>query len=333
MVEGARGTMRRRTLITGLPWLISSRSVAAWAESTMHVAALWPFPEGDDEGRALAAAFGAALKARADTELQLDHRWGGADRERTRALAAELVGSKPRVIFTYLNAQLRAVSPLTRTIPIVFVGAADPVGHGLVASLKRPGGNITGFTLYESSLGGKWLAALREGVPAIRRVTLLLNPSAQIRGGYLYANAFKTTAAALAIEHSIVVAERPGDLEPVIADLARRKDAGLIVAPGAFSEVNGDRLVALTTEHRIPTVFAIRRFAYRGGLMSYGPDPAEVVRRAAVYVGRILRGDNPGALPVQAPTKFKLVVNLVAARANGFEIPPALLAQADEVVE
>lgn len=320
-------------MIAGLPWLLASRSAAAWNVAASRVAALWPFTEGDAEGRALAAAFDAALHGRGQADLRIDHRWGGANHERTHALAAELVRTEPDAIFTYLNAQLRAVSTLTRKIPIVFVGATDPVGYGLIASLKRPAGNITGFTLYESSLGGKWLAALREAVPTIRRVTLLLNPSGEINGGYLYANAFKTTAAALAIEHSIVVAERATDIEPVVADLARHGQAGLIVAPGAFSEANGDRLVALTSEHRIPTVYAIRRFAYRGGMMSYGPDPAELVRRAAVYVDRILRGDKPGILPVQAPTKFELVVNLKTARAQGFEIPSALLAQADEVVE
>ena len=325
--------MRRRTVIAGLPWLLSSPPLAAWADMSRRVVALWPFPEGDAEGQALSAAFDAALRDHGQNDLELDHRWKGADREVVRALAAEVVRSEPRVIVTYLNGQLRAVAGLTRRIPIVFVGAADPVGHGLIASLNRPGGNITGFTLYESSLGGKWLAVLREAVPTIRHATLLLNPSATIRGGYLYANAFKNTATALAIEHSIVVAEKPADIEPVIADLAQHGQAGLIVAPGAFSEANGDHLVALTARHRIPTVFAIRRFAQRGGMMSYGPDPAEVVRRAALYVDRILHGDNPGALPVQTPTKFDLVVNLTTARAHGFEIPSTLLAQADEVVE
>lgn len=325
--------MRRRTVIAGLPWLLASRPAAAWDAAVSRVAVLWPFTADDAEGRALSAAFGTALRERAPADLQIDHRWGGADRGRTRELAAELVRAEPDVIVTYLNAQLRAVSALTRRIPIVFVGASDPVGYGLVTSLKRPGGNITGFTLYESSLGGKWLAALREAVPTVRRVTLLLNPSSEVHGGHLYKRAFETTAAALAIDYGTVVAEKATDLEPVVADLARHGQAGLIVAPGAFSEVNGDRLVALTSERRIPTVFAIRRFAYRGGMMSYGPDPAEVVRRAAVYADRILRGDKPGTLPIQAPTKFELVLNLKVARNNGVEIPSALLAQADEVVE
>ncbi|MCJ2135064.1 ABC transporter substrate-binding protein [Methylobacterium sp. J-026] len=325
--------MRRRTVIAGLPWMLAGLPAAARAQARTVVAALWPFQDDDAEGRALSAAFDTALRARAQGEIAIDHRWGGADGERMRAIAADLVRAAPQVIFTYLNAQLRAVSALTRGIPIVFVGASDPVGAGLVASLKRPGGNITGFTLYETSLGGKWLAALREAVPTIGRVTLLLNPSTEIRGGHLYANAFKTAAAALAIEPAIVVAGTAADIDRVMADLARQGNAGLIVAPGTFSEAYGDRLVALAASGRIPAVFAIRRFAYRGALMSYGPDPAEAVRRAAVYVDRILRGDDPAALPIQAPKKFDLVVNLRTARSQGFDIPSALLAQADEVVE
>lgn len=320
-------------MIAGLPCLVLSQPLTARAEAATRVAALWPFAEDDAEGQALSTAFSATLRDRRQADLSIDHRWGGADRERTGSLAAALVRAEPDVIFTYLTAQLRAVSALTRRIPIVFVGAADPVGYGLIASRKRPAGNITGFTLYESSLGGKWLAALREAAPTIRRVTLLLNLSAEIRGGYLFADAFKKTAAALGIEHGIAVAEKAADIEPVVADLARHGQAGLIVAPGAFSETNGDHLVTATTEHRIPTVFAIRRFAYRGGLMAYGPDPAEVVHRAAIYVDRILRGNPPGALPIQTPTRLSLVVNLKAARGQGLEIPLALLAQADEVVE
>lgn len=320
-------------MIAGLPWLMVGRPLSAWAETQPQVAALWPFTDKDAEGRALSAAFGATLNAHAQTAIQLEHFWGGADGTRTRSLAAELVRAQPQVIFTYLNVQLRAVTALTREIPTVFVGAADPVGSGLIASLKRPGGNITGFTLYESSLGGKWLAALREAVPTIKRASLLLNTSAAIRGGHLYANAFKNTARALNIEVSIMVVEKASDIDAIVADLARHGQGGLIVAPGTFSETVGDHIVSLTAHHRIPTVFAIRRFAHQGGLMSYGPNPSEVVRRAAIYVDRILRGDNPGSLPVQAPTKFELVVNLKAARDQGFEIPSALLAQADEVVE
>ncbi|MFB0492962.1 putative ABC transport system substrate-binding protein [Methylobacterium sp. OAE515] len=326
--------MRRRSVIAGLPLALAAWPLGARAQAQpAHVTALWPFAADDAEGLALSAAFHAALRDHGRGTLRVEDQWGGADRERTRLLAADLVAKEPQVIFTYLSAQLTAVSALTRKIPIVFVGASDPVGFGYVASLQRPGGNITGFTLYESSLGGKWLAALKEAVPTLRRVTLLANPSSEIRGNNFYADPFRSAATALGIEPDVVMVQRSTDIDPVIADLGRQGDAGLIVAPGTFSEANGDRIVALTADHRIPTVFAIRRFANRGGLMSYGPDTTEAVRRAAAYVDRILHGDNPATLPVQAPTKFDLVVNLKTARSLGLDVPSALLAQADEIVE
>lgn len=325
--------MRRRTIIAGFPCALAGWSLAAQAQTQAHLAALWPFSDASVEGHTLSAAFQAALREHGHTDLRVDDRWGGADRERTGALAADLVGAAPQVIFAYLNAQLAAVSRLTHTIPIVFVGASDPVGSGYVASLQRPGGNITGFTLYEPSLGGKWLAALKEAAPTIRHVTLLSNRSTEVKRGNFYSEPFESTAAALGIEPTIVMAEATGDIDPVIAGLGRQGYTGLIVAPGTFSEANGDRIVALTAEHRVPTVFAIRRFAHRGGLMSYGPDPVEAIRRAAAYVNRILHGDNPATLPIQAPTKFDFIVNLKTARAFGLEVPSALLAQADEIVE
>jgi len=325
--------MRRRTVIAGLPSLLAAHPFAAWAQSLTGVAALWPFRENDAEGQALSAGFDAALLACGQREIPIQHRWGGADNARTRALAAEVIRSQPKVIFTYLDAQLRAVTPLSHMIPLVFVGASDPAGSGLIANLGRPGGTVTGFTLYETSLGGKWLAALQEAVPTVKQVTLLLTPSATTRDGHLYAKAFKGTAASLAIEPAVAMANKAADIDPIVANLVRHGNAGLIVAPGTLSEAHGDRIVALTAAGRIPTLFAIRRFARRGGLMSYGPNPAELVRRAAVYVDRILRGADPGSLPIQAPTKYDLVINLNAARSLGFDISSALLAQADEVVE
>ncbi|SDN14948.1 putative ABC transport system substrate-binding protein [Methylobacterium phyllostachyos] len=325
--------MKRRTVIAGLPFLLAGHPLAARAQPQARVVALWPFGENDAEGQALSAGFNAALLDRGQREVLIQHRWGGADGARTRALAVEAIRSQPQVIFTYLNAQLRAVTALSHTIPLVFVGASDPAGFGLIENLSRPGGHVTGFTLYESSLGGKWLAALQEAVPAIKWATLLLTPSAATRDGHLYAEAFLGTAAALSIEPAVVMADKAADIDPIVADLAQCGNAGLIVAPGTLSEAQGDRIVAMTAAARIPTLFAIRRFARRGGLMSYGPNPDELVRRAAVYVDRILRGADPGSLPIQAPTKYDLIINLNAARSLGYDISSALLAQADEVVE
>ncbi|MDP4006483.1 ABC transporter substrate-binding protein [Methylobacterium sp. NEAU K] len=325
--------MRRRTVIAGLSWAAAGWPLAPRADEPALVVALWPFADGNAEGHALSAIFRTALRDRGQTTLRIEDRWGGADVERTGVLAAEIVQSGPQVIFAFLNAQLSALSALSRTIPMIFVGASDPVGSGYVASLQRPGGNITGFTLYEASLAGKWVAALKEAAPAIRRVTLLSNASTEVRRGNFYSEALRTAAAALGIEPAVCMVGSAGEIEPVVADLGQRGDAGLIVAPGTFSEANGDRIVALTAAHRVPTVFAIRRFAHRGGLMSYGPDPADAVRRAAAYVDRVLRGEKPATLPVQAPTKFDFIVNLNSARALGLEISSALLAQADEIVE
>ncbi|MCJ2143220.1 ABC transporter substrate-binding protein [Methylobacterium sp. E-066] len=325
--------MRRRTIIAGLSCAVAGWPLAPRAQEQARVAALWPFVDGGAEGRSLARAFRSALGEHGQTNLQVDDRWGGADVERTRALAAEIVKANPQVIFAFLNAQLSAVSALTKTIPIIFVGASDPVGSGYVASRQRPGGNITGFTLYEASLAGKWLAALKEAAPTLRHVTLLSNANTEVRRGNFYTEALGTTGTALGLETAVVMVSAADAIDPVIAALGQRGDAGLIVAPGTFSEANGDRIVALTAEHRVPTVFAIRRFAHRGGLMSYGPDPADAVRRAASYVDRILHGEKPAALPVQAPTKFDFIVNLKTAQALGLTISSALLAQADEIVE
>ncbi|TXN03100.1 ABC transporter substrate-binding protein [Methylobacterium sp. WL64] len=325
--------MRRRSVLAGLSWATAGWPLAARAEEQARVTALWPFADGGTEGRTLSALFRAALRGHGRADLRVEDRWGGADVEHTRALAAEIVRSEPRVIFAFLNAQLSAVSSLTRTIPIIFVGASDPVGSGYVASLQRPGGNVTGFTLYEASLAGKWLAALKEALPTIRHVALLSNANTEIRRGNFYSEALGTAAASLGIETDVVMVSHADAIEPLVADLGRRGEAGLIVAPGTFSEANGDRIVALTAQHRVPAVFAIRRFAHRGGLMSYGPDPADAVRRAAAYVDRILHGEKPATLPVQAPTKFDFIVNLKTARTLGLEISSALLAQADEIVE
>ena len=320
-------------MIAGLPWALAGWPAAAEALAQGHVAALWPFAAGDAEGQALSGAFRAALREQGCPDIQVDDRWDGAESDRTRVLAGELVAAKPQAILTYLSAQLAAVSALTREIPIVFVGASDPVGFGYVVSRRRPGGNVTGFTLYEPPLGGKWLAALKEAVPTIRHVTLLSNPSSGAAGANFYAASFNSIAATLGVQGTVVRAETAAAIEPVIADLARAGDAGLIVAPGTFSEANGDHIVALTARHRIPALFAIRRFAHRGGLLSYGPDPVDAVHRAGGYVARIVRGDSPATLPVQAPTKYDFIVNLKTARTLGIAISSALLAQADEIVE
>ena len=328
--------MKRREFVTlvggaAATWPFATR--AQQARRSRSVAALWPFAETDAEGQAQFAAFRDGLREFGWADLRVESRWGGGDVERTRASAAELVALAPDVIFAYFNAQLAPLSRATRSIPIVFVGASDPVGAGYVASLPRPGGNITGFTLYEPSLAGKWLGVLKEVTPGLARVGLLINPDTAILRGTMYTQAFETAAASLGIEPIMANVFSPADIEAAIASLGSKPGSGLISAPDTFSEINSDLIVSLAARHRVPAVYAISRFARIGGLMSYGPNTPDAVRRAASYVDRILRGEKPADLPVQAPVKFDLVVNIKAAKALGLTLPESFLLRADEVIE
>jgi putative ABC transport system substrate-binding protein len=328
--------MNRRDFIAALGGTIAAWPLAAGAEQAgriRRVAALWPFDEQDSDGQAVLTAFRQGLRDFGWTDIRIESRWSGGNIERARAFAAELVGLSPDVIFAYFNAQLGPLSRETRTIPIVFVGASDPVGAGYVASLPRPGGNITGFTLYEPTLAGKWLGVLKEVAPQITRVALLINPDTAVVHGTLYTKALEDAAASAGVEPVIANVYSPSDIETAIASLGKQPGTGLIVAPDTFSEVNGDLIVALAARHHVPAVYAISRYATRGGLMSYGPNTRDAVRRATSYVDRILRGEKPADLPVQAPVKFDLVVNLKAAKALGLNIPESFLLRADEVIE
>jgi putative tryptophan/tyrosine transport system substrate-binding protein len=328
--------MNRRDFIAALGGATAAWPFPAGAEKagrSRRIAALWPFDEQDSDGQAVSTAFREGLRDLGWADISIENRWSGGNIERTRALAAELVGLSPDVIFAYFNAQLGPLSRETRTIPIVFVGASDPVGAGYVASLPRPGGNITGFTLYEATLAGKWLGVLKEAAPEITRVALLINPETAVVHGTLYTQALADAAASAGVEPIIAKVYSPADIETAIASLGKQPGSGLIVAPDTFSEVNGDLIVELAARHRVPAVYAISRYATRGGLMSYGPNTRDAVRRATSYVDRILRGEKPADLPVQAPVKFDLVVNLKAAKALGLNIPESFLLRADDVIE
>jgi putative tryptophan/tyrosine transport system substrate-binding protein len=328
--------MNRRDFIAALGGMAAAWPLAAKAQQAgriRRVAALWPFDEKDSDGQAVFTAFREGLRDLGWADIRIESRWSGGNIERTRAFAAELVGLAPDVIFAYFNAQLGPLSRETHTIPIVFVGASDPVGAGYVASLPRPGGNITGFTLYEPTLAGKWLGVLKEVAPQVARVALLINPDTAVVHGTLYSQAFEAAAASVGIAPMIANVYSPSDIETAMASLGKQPGSGLIVAPDTFSEVNGDLILALAARYRVPAVYAISRFATRGGLMSYGPNTPDAVRRATSYVDRILRGEKPADLPIQAPVKFDLVVNLKAARALGLNIPESFLLRADEVIE
>jgi putative tryptophan/tyrosine transport system substrate-binding protein len=327
--------MRRREFIVGIgasaAWPVAARGQQAGRAK--QVAALWPFKETDPDGQAAISALRDGLRELGWADIRIESRWGGGDVERTNGYAAELVALSPDLIFAYFNAQLAPLSRATRTIPIVFVGASDPVGAGYVASLPHPGGNITGFTLYEPTLAGKWLGVLKEVTPSLARVALLINPDTAVLHGTFYTQAFEQAAARLGVAPVMARVFSPSDIETAIASLAKEPGGGLIIAPDTFSEVNGDLIVALAAQHLVPTVYAINRYARRGGLMSYGPNLPDAVKRATTYVDRILRGEKAADLPVQAPVKFDLAVNLKTAKALGLTIPESFLLRADEVIE
>jgi ABC-type uncharacterized transport system substrate-binding protein len=329
--------MRRREFITliggAAAWPIAA---PAQQEGLRRIAALMDTADDNADGQERIAAFRERLHELGWSEgsnLRIDLRWGEGDVERTRAYAAELVALKPDVIFAFANAQLAPLSRETRTIPIVFVGASDPVGAGYVASFARPGGNITGFTLFEASMAGKWLAVLKEIAPNIARVAIMVNPDTAVVRGTLYARTFETAAKELAIEPITATTHDGGEIADAMAALARKPDSGLIVAPDTFSNAHRELIVALAARHRVPAIYGQRQFPASGGLLSYGPDLVDTVGRAASYVDRILRGAKPAELPVQAPTKFEMVVNLKAAKALDLAIPESFLLRADQVIE
>jgi putative ABC transport system substrate-binding protein len=330
--------MKRRDFIAGLvgaaAWPLASQ--AQQAERMRRVGVLMDTAENNAEGQARLAAFRQILRERGWVEgrnVQIDVRWPVGDVVRARAYATELVTLGPDAIFAIANAQIRPLSWETRTIPIVFLGASDPVSGGYVESIARPGGNITGFTLFEPTMAGKWLSALKEIAPAVTRIAIMVNPDTGMLGGKFYLHEFESSAAALAVELDTAVVRNGGDIERIIVALGQRPNSALIVAPDGFTQAYDTFIVSLAAQHRVPTVFGVGNFARSGGLMSYGPDFVDTCGRAATYIDRILRGEKPADLPVQAPTKFELVINLKAAKALGLDVPPALIARADEVIE
>ncbi|HKF13257.1 MAG TPA: ABC transporter substrate-binding protein [Xanthobacteraceae bacterium] len=254
---------------------------------------------------------------------------GGA--ERTRKYAAELVALAPDVIFASGTAQVGPLLQATRTVPIIFAIVADPVGAGFVDSLARPGDNATGFVQYEYGLSGKWLEVLKEIAPRVTRAAVLRD--AAITAGVGLWGAIQTAAPSFGIEVSPVNVRDATEIERAITAFARGPNGGLIVTGSALSAAHRDLLVALAKRHKLPAVYFTRQFVDRGGLISYGPDIVDQFRQAAGYVDRIIKGEKPADLPVQAPTKYELVINLKTAKALGLEVPPALLATTDEVIE
>jgi ABC-type uncharacterized transport system substrate-binding protein len=289
----------------------------------------------DAEGQSRVTALREGLRDRGWIEgrnIELEYRWAAGQPELLRKDAAELVAMRPDVIMSSTFASLAVLRNETRSIPIVFVMVSDPVGMGIVESMARPGGNITGFTPFEPSLGGKWVELLKEIAPALTRAAILFNPETA-------ANAPSFVQFAQAAGSMVRVSTIPtpiranAEIERSIAELAQQPGSGLVIVPDAFTAARYKLIVAATTHHRLPLIVPFRYFTTAGGLASYGINISGEYRRAAAYIDRILRGEKPAELPVQAPTKFELVINLKTAKALGLEVPPTLLARADEVIE
>jgi putative ABC transport system substrate-binding protein len=331
--------MRRREFIgllggAAAAWPLASR--AQQPGGTRRIGVLMPYAEGDREGQAFVAALREELQKLGWAEsrnMRIDYRWATpSDTESIQRFAKELVALQPDLILTQSTPTTAALLRQTRTIPIVFAQVIDPVGSGFVASFPHPGGNITGFINLEPTMAGKWLELLKEIAPRVNRVAFLFNPATAPYFEY-YLKPFKAAAASFAVEGIAAPVHDPTKLEPVIAAQAAESNGGLIVMPDTFLNAHRAEITALAAHHRLPAVYAFRFFTELGGLLSYGSDLVDNFRRAAAYVDRILKGAKPSELPVQAPVKFELVINMKTARALGLEVPPMLLARADEVIE
>jgi len=330
--------MRRREFITLLGGAAAAWPLAALAQQAelmQRIGVLTPFAEND----ALIQSYQAAFRKRLyeagwqdGRNIRIDYRWTAGNADRLQLFARELVESKPDLIFAQTTPAVEAVLRLTRIIPVIFVQVTDPIGGGFVTSLNRPGGNVTGFVNMEPSMGGKWVGLLKEIAPRVTRVALVFNP-ATAPYAEQYMNPFKAAAASLAVEAIAVPVQQASQLEAVVAAQAREPNGGLIMMPDVFLYLHRAEIISLAARYRLPTVYNLRDFAEIGGLLSYGNDRLDQYPRAAVYADRILRGEKPGELPVQAPVKFEMTINLKTARALGLEVPPTLLARADEVIE
>jgi putative ABC transport system substrate-binding protein len=328
--------MRRREFITMVG------SAAAWPvavhaqqpEQKRRIGVLMNVTADDPEGQARITAFAQGLQEAGWTvgrNVRVEYRWGGGDADQYRKYAAELVALPSDVILAAGGTSVGAVEQATRTVPIVFVQVTDPVTRGLVASLSRPGGNATGFMMFEFAISGKWLELLKQIAPLVTRVAVLRDPS-QFNGVGQMA-AIQSVAPSFGVELSPVDVREADEIERGLTAFAHGTNRGLIVTAATKAEVHRDLITNLAARYRLPTVYPYRDYVTKGGLISYGPDVYDEFRRAAGYIDRILKGEKSADLPVQAPTKYELVINLRAAKAIGLEVPATVLARADEVIE
>jgi putative ABC transport system substrate-binding protein len=329
--------MERREFIVLLggaaAWSVSLR--AQQVDRARRIGVLMAFPESDSQGQNYIAAFRDGLQELGWSDgrnLRIDARWAPpAEADSTQRCAKELIALQPDLVLSNTTPTTVALLQQTRTIPIVFTIVTDPVGSGFVASFSRPGGNVTGFTASDHALGGKWIEMLKQLAPHVNRVAMLFNPATAKYADY-FLKPFKAAAPSFAVEAVAAPARDTSELESVIAAQAREPNGGLIVMPDSFTDAHRIEITLLVARYRLPAVYAYRFFAVLGGLLSYGPDLTDNFRRAATYVDRILKGEKPADLPVQAPAKYELVINLKTAKSLGLTIPQSLLLRADEVI-
>jgi putative tryptophan/tyrosine transport system substrate-binding protein len=327
--------MRRREFITLLGGALVDQAIPANAQEPVRVrtvGVLMGFAN-DAEAKARVEAFEQGLERvgwSVGQNLRIEYRYAEGDSVRMQALAKELVDLKPDCILGHSTPVVTALMHPTRTIPIVFVSVSDPVGSGFVASVARPAGNMTGFTIFPATITGKYLSILREMMPQLARVAILYNAD---QAGSFFLSPFADAAEEFKVQPITAQVRNPAEIESAIAKLGSQPRSGLIVIPDNFTSVHRQLIISLAAQFRIPAIYPYRYFADEGGLLSYGVDTLDLFRRASEYVSRILRGADPADLPVQAPTKFELVINLKTAKALGIVIPRILLAGAEQVIE
>ncbi len=329
--------MRRREFITliggaAVTWPLAAR--AQQAERMRRIAVLMDIAADHPEGQARLQAFLRTLQQLGWSDggnVRTDTLWGVGGADRSRRYAAEMVALEPDVILAAGSSAVAALQQAASIVPIVFVNVADPVGSGFVDSLARPGGNATGFTVFEYGMSGKWLELLKQIAPRVTRAAVLRDPTIASGAGQL--GAIQAVAPSFGVELSPVNVRDAGEIERAVAAFAQGSNGGLIVTGSPLAAIHRELIIALAARHQLPAVYAFRHFVAGGGLISYGPDLVDLFPRAAGYVDRILKGEKPGNLPVQAPTKYELIINLKTAKALGLAVPPSLLATANEVIE
>jgi putative tryptophan/tyrosine transport system substrate-binding protein len=327
--------MLRREFIAGLggaaAWQLAA--LAQQPDRMRRVGCLYALAGNDPVAQARVAVLREGLAQLGWTErnVRIEQRFADGDSDQMQAYAAELVGSAPDVIVANSTPAFAALKRATRTIPIVFSIVSDPAGQGFVVSLGRPGGNVTGFSFIEFPMLGKWLELLNEIGPSVKRIALMFNPhTAPYYAAFL--RDFEGASATLAAELSAMPVRDEAEIEAAASAFAREPSGGLIVTPDPFMNTHRTLVIALAERHRLPAIYGVRHFVRDGGLISYGPDTLDIVRRSASYVDRLLRGERPGELPVQAPTQYELLINLKTAKALGLTVPTALRVRADQVI-